>query len=399
MFDFDEVIDRRGTCSMKWDDDGFFRRMSPEIRLDQETVRIMLADTDFRCPPAVTKALHKVADYPNFGYTTADAEPRFRTSVCSWYRKRYDTEVAEESVIYVSGALDGVERAIRAFSEPGDGVIICRPVYANFTSTIEACGRRVVNVPLLHTGTGKYEMDWDSFSAACAEEHNRVYVLCSPANPIGKVWTAEELCRMAEICRANDVLLVSDEIHSDLTRTGIRNLPVIKAVRDLTNIILVSGANKTFNLMGLHCSYCIIPDEDLRQRFVSRGSSPAPTPFALAAQIAAYEEGEEWLDELLAYLDEDMDMTARMLKEKLPLAEVYVPDGTYVLWVDLSAYGMSGGEIQYRLNHKANICVQSGTAHDPENGDQFLRICVTSPKQVMADAVERMGIVFADRNP
>ena len=295
---------------MKWDDDGYFRRMAPGIRLDQDTVRIMLADTDFRCPPAVTKALHRIADYPNFGYTTADAEPMFRTSIRNWYRKRYDTEVAEESVVYVAGALDGVAGTIRAFSEPGDGVIICRPVYSNFTSTIEECGRRVVNVPLLNPEPGVYGIDWDRFEKACAEETNRVYVLCSPENPIGKVWTKDELCRMAEICRRHGVVLVSDEIHSDLTRKGIRNLPVIKAVEDLSNIILVSGANKTFNLMGLHCSYCIIPDEKLRTEFIGSNPFQYPSPFALAAQIAAYEEGEEWLDEFIEYLDEDIRMTA-----------------------------------------------------------------------------------------
>ena len=384
MFDFDEVIDRRGTSSMKWDDDGYFRRMVPEIRLDDETIRIMLADTDFRCPPAVTEALHRVADYPNFGYTTADADPMFRRSICDWYRKRYETEVTEESIVYAAGALDGVAGTIRACSDPGDGVIICRPVYSNFTSTIEECGRNVVNVPLLNPEPGRYEVNWEAFEKACMEKANKVYILCSPENPIGKVWTKEELCRMAEICRKHDVVMVSDEIHSDLTRKGVRNLPVIKAVEDLSNIVLVSGANKTFNLMGLHCSYCIIPDESLRTKYIESNPFQYPSPFALAAQIAAYEEGEEWLDEFIEYLDEDIQMTADLLREKLPLAKVYVPEGTYVLWVDMSGYGMTPGEIQYRLNYKANICVQTGTAHDPENGAQFLRICVTSPKSVMA---------------
>ena len=394
MFDFDLPVDRRGTYSMKWDDDGYFKKMVSGIRLDNETVRIMLADNDFRCPPAITAAMHRVADFPNYGYTTADSAPMFRTSVCDWYRKRYDTEVSEESIVYVSGALDGVGRTITAFSQEGDGVIICRPVYSNFTSTIKGLGRQVVNVPLINEECGKYEMDWENFEKACAEETNKVYVLCSPANPIGKVWTKEELCRMAEICRKNNVVLVSDEIHSDLTRQGVKNIPVVKAVEDLSNIILVSGANKTFNIMGLHCAYCIIPDEKLRADFESRGSSQMPTPFALAAQIAAYEECDEWLDEFVKYTDENMQQTADLIREKLPLAKVYIPEGTYVLWVDFSGYGMTPKQIQYLINHRANVCVQNGTAHDPENGGQYLRICVTSPKAVMKEAIEKIADAF-----
>lgn len=395
MYDFDEIVDRRGTFSMKWDDDDFFKRVIPNLQLNSETVRIMLADNDFRCPPAITQAMHRVADFPNYGYTTADSSPLFRRSVCHWYSKRYDTRVSEDSIVYVSGALDGVGRTISAFSNEGDGVIICRPVYSNFTSTILSMNRKVVNVPLINPRCGVYEMDWENFEKACRKEENKVYVLCSPANPIGRVWTKEELCRMAKICKDNGVVLVSDEIHGDLTRKGIVNLPVVKAVEDLSNIILVSGANKTFNIMGLHRAYCIIPDEKLRTAFVKGGSSQAPTPFALAAQIAAYEESDRWLDEFIEYTDENMRQTARLIEEKLPLAKVYVPRGTYVLWVDFSGYGLTENQIQYLVNHKANVCVQNGSAHDPENGGQYLRICVTSPKAVMAKAVEQMGEAFS----
>lgn len=238
-FNFDQVTDRQGTYSMKYDDDGYFDRLVPGIRLDDDSIRLMIADTDFRCAPSITRAMHRVADFPTFGYTTPDAAPGYKPAIIHWYQRRFGYEVRPEWIIHASGALDGVGQTIQAFSNPGDGVIICSPVYSNFTSTILRLHRRVVNCQLIHGEGGDYRIDWEAFEKCCAEEDNKVYVLCSPENPIGRVWKAEALRQMADICRENGVVLVSDEIHCDIVRKGVQHLPILKAVQDHSNLIMV----------------------------------------------------------------------------------------------------------------------------------------------------------------
>ena len=187
-FDFDRTVNRKGTYSMKYDDPGYFRRLAPGIRLDQDTIRLMLADMDFPCAPAITRALHRTADFGTFGYTTADAAPEYKSAIQSWYQRRYGLALEPGHILPCSGALEGVAQAIRAFSQPGDGVILCYPVYANFMHTIRRLGREVVPCRLLQPHIGDYQMDWENFRQACAAPKNKVFLLCSPANPVGRVW-------------------------------------------------------------------------------------------------------------------------------------------------------------------------------------------------------------------
>lgn len=393
-YDFDKAIDRHGTYSMKYDDDGYFHAMSSDIYLDQNTLRLMIADTDFQCAPAITKAMHRVADFPTFGYTTAEAAPEYKDSIISWYQRRFGYEIKPEWIIHASGALDGVGQTIKAFSNPGDGVIICCPVYSNFTSTIHRLHRKVVNCQLVGGENGNYRMDWGNFEKTCADEKNKVYVLCSPENPIGRVWTKDELRKMAEICRAHNVVLVSDEIHCDIVRKGVHHLPILKAVENHSNLIMVSGVNKSFNLMGLQCAYTVIPDDKLRETYSKDYYPEPPTPFAIAGVIAAYNESEDWLDALNQYIDEAFVSVAAYFKKKLPKVKVYVPEGTYTMWVDFTEYGYSQSVLQYLINHKANVCVQGGTSHDPQNGDHFLRFAIACPKAKIFEAIDRIATAF-----
>lgn len=395
-FDFDHGVNRKGTYSMKYDDPAYFRRLAPGIRLDEGTIRLMLADMDFPCAPAITRALHRVADFGTFGYTTADAAPEYNAAIRSWYQRRHGLTLEPGHILPCSGALEGVTQGIRAFSQPGDGVILCYPVYANFMRTVRQLGREIAPCHLLQPRVGEYQMDWENFRQACAAPKNKVFLLCSPANPVGRVWSREELTRMARICRENGVVLVSDEIHSDIVRKGVRHLPILQAAEDLDNIILVSGANKAFNLMGLQCAYCVIPDPSLRERFAKDFDTGMLSPFAIAATVAAYEEGEEWLEELNRYLDESLVLAVENIREKLPRAKAYVPQGTYVLWVDFSGYGYTPEKLQALVNQKANVAVQSGLAHDPEQGGSYLRLCLTSPKAAILTAIERIAAALQE---
>jgi len=395
QFDFDKAVDRTGTYTMKYDDEFYFRRLAPNIRLDRDTIRLLLADMDFQCAPAITRAMHRVADFGTFGYTTADSDPEYRGAIIRWYAKRYGMALKPEWIVHSNGALDGVGRTVSAFSQPGDGVVICCPVYSNFTSTVKRLNRKVVNCQMVQPALGDYRMDWEKFEELCARPENKVFILCSPENPVGRVWEQQELKRMAAICRENGVVIVSDEIHSDIVRAGVRHLPIIQAVEDDSNLVMVSGVNKSFNLMGLQCAYSVIPNDGLRKQFLDGYYTEMPTPFALAAVIAAYDESEDWLNALNAYLDDMLESTVAYIHEKLPKAKAYVPQGTYILWVDFSAYGWPQNILQYLVNHQANVAVQGGLSHDPEQGAAYLRFCLTSPKAVIREAVDRIAAAFA----
>lgn len=394
-YDFDTPVQRFGTYSAKWDDDNFFRIITPNVRLDKDTIRLNLADMDFRCAPAISRAMHKVADHENYGYTTATSAPEYLPAIIGWYQRRHNITVKPEWIIYTNGAIDGVEQTILAFSKPGEGVIVCRPIYRNFSSVTEKTGRKIANCQMINRGNGQFEMDWDGLEKVCAQPENKVFVLCSPQNPVGRVWTKEELCKVAAICRKHDVVVVSDEIHSDIIRGGVKHLPIIDAVEDLSNIIMVSGVNKTFNLMGLHCAYSIIPDENLRKQF-KLGYDPAmPTPFAIAGTIAAYNESEDWVDALNEYLDDTMAFAVDYIVEKLPKVKAYLPQGTYALWLDFSDYGYSPETLQYICYQMANVFIQKGLSHDPDQGGMFMRMCITTSKAIVKEAIDRLANAFA----
>lgn len=396
-YDFEHAVQRKGTYSMKYDDAVFFSERAPGVRLDDNTIRLMLADMDFPCAPAITKALHRVADHGTFGYTTAQSELEYFSSIIRWYEKRYHFPLKREWIVHSNGALDGIGIAVKAFSDPGDGVLLCRPVYSNFNETIEGLGRKVVNCHLLQFSLGDYRIDWQKFESLCARPENKIYILCSPENPVGRVWTREELQQMASICRKHNVVLVSDEIHSDIIRDGIRHWPILQAVEDHSNLIMISGVNKSFNLMGLACAYSVIPDEILRQRYLKCTSGDFLSPFAIAAVIAAYDESEDWLNALNIYLDEMITDAVGYLQKKLPKAKAYVPQGTYILWVDFSSYGFSTEELLYLINQKANVAVQVGLAHDPEEGGQYIRLCLTAPRPVIREAIDRISAAFEEQ--
>jgi len=395
-YDFDHELKRFGTYSMKWDDDDFFKILTPNIRLDKDTIRMNLADMDFRTAPAIVKAMHRVADFENYGYTTVTSAPEYKPAIIGWYKRRHGVEIKPEWIVHSNGALDGVEQTIVAFSKPGEGVILCRPIYRNFTSVTERTGRHVVNCQMVNRGNGAYEMDWESLETVCAQPENKVFVLCSPQNPVGRVWTREELARIAAVCKKHDVVLVSDEIHSDIVRGWAKHIPVIDAAEDLSNIIMVSGINKTFNMMGLHCAYSVIPNKALREKFQDGYETPMPTAFALAGTIAAYNESEDWVDALNDYLDDTLKAVVDYLKEKLPKVDAYVPEGSYVLWLDFSAHGYDAATLYDIINHRANVALQKGLAHDPGEGGAFMRMCVTCSKATAMTAVDRIAKAFAE---
>lgn len=392
LYDFDTVVDRRHTFSFKYD---ALQQICPTA--NEDTIPLFVADMDFTVAQPILDALHKTVDTGIFGYTLDTAEPRYAEAVCHWWQKQYRCTFSPDDVVYVNGTVEAVNVAIRAFTQPGDGVILQRPVYGHFNTAVEQdCNRRVVDNHFLCDAHGFYSIDYDDLEAKCAEPNNRAMIFCSPANPVGRVWTVDEIRRVAAITKKYNVLLIADEVHCDIVRKDVQHHPVLSVVDDKSNVIMLTAINKSFNLAGLQCSNAIIPDAFLRARFETALGERMPTPFAIAALLAAYSEGREWLEQMNAYVDLNIDVVLDYLGKNLPWVKAYRPEGTYCLWLDFSACGLPDEEIHRRIYEDANVVLQDGTVHDPLHGQGFQRICVPCSRSVLLAALARITAQFQD---
>lgn len=394
QYDFNQIISRRNTYCMKYDG---LKASFPDA--NENSIPLMVADMDFPTADPILDALHRTVDFKMFGYTSVKCVPDYASAVCNWWKKRFQTDFQPESVLNSPGTVAAIDAAIEIFTLPGDGVIVQRPVYGHFSEDIKKLHRVPVDNHLIADENGYYRMDFEDLEKKCANPNTTLMILCSPANPVGRIWTPEELQKAAEITQRHNVILISDEVHCDIVRKGNVHTPILKAVHDVHNIIMMTAINKTFNLAGLECSNIIIPNEDLRQRFSTHFAQlQLATPFAISALLAAYTEPEceSWLDQLNDYIDGNLQYAVDFFHEHMPWVKVYIPEATYCLWVDFSACGLSGEEIHNRIYHKANVFPQDGIVHDPEFGEHFQRICVPCARSILQTALERIAKQFQD---
>jgi len=391
IYNFDEVIDRRGTHSVKWDAGDLLKQFGLTERFDAETISLFVADMDFACPEAVLAALHERVDTRMFGYSLHSASPEYHEAIQGWFSRRHDWAIDAASIVYSPGTVEALDAIVRAFTEKGEGVIIQRPVYSPFTQAIEQNQRIVVNNALVDSD-GYYTIDFADFAAKARDPQNKLFILCSPHNPVGRVWTAAELTQMAEICLANDVVLVADEIHGDLIRKGQTHYPICTLVED-DRLISCTAINKTFNVAGLHCSNIIINNATMRKQFADVLGFKSPNPFAISALIAAYNHGEEWLTQVNEYIDGNLTYLEHFLKDRLPRVRYRIPEGTYIGWLDFRGYGLSSKEVHERIYQKANVVLEDGEMFG-EEGAGYQRICVPSPRSVLTEALERIAAEF-----
>ena len=391
-YNFDEVVNRRNTYSLKWDGESLIKELGFTNRYDEETIPLFTADMDLPVPQPLIDALHKTVDHRIYGYSVIPDE--YYAAICHWFKKRHDWQIKKEEIVYSPGTVHALHIAVKAFTEPGDGIIIQRPVYPPFTSAIEGNGRRVVNNPLICDEEGYYSIDFEDFEARAKEDSTTMFILCHPHNPTGRIFTSEELQKLAEICARNNVLIIADEIHGDLIRRDQHFIPLAKAAANQSELIITCTAiNKTFNTAGLHCTNVIISNMELRNRFKQEQGMSLPSPFTIAALIAVYNEGEEWLEQVRAYIDETMDYVQAFLADNMPQVKVRIPEGTYVMWMDFSGYGLSPEEVHERIYHKANVILEDGSMFGQE-GQPFQRICVPSPRPLIKEALERIAREF-----
>lgn len=390
---FDEVVNRRNTYSVKWDGGKMIKEMGLTERYDEETIPLFTADMDLPVPQALVEALHKTVDNRIYGYSIFPDE--YYQSIQYWFKQRHNWEIETEHIVYSPGTVHAINMAVRAYTEPGDGVIIQRPVYPPFTSAIEGNDRKVLNNALLYDKEGYYTIDFTDFEEKAKQETCKMFILCNPHNPSGRIFREDELKKLSDICLKHDVLIIADEIHGDLIRKNEIFTPIAKVAEKDDHIITCTAINKTFNVAGLHCTNVIIPNEELRNQFIKTMGFQLASPFTIAALIAVYNEGEEWLEELKEYIDGTMEMVKKLLSEKMPKVSVNIPEGTYIMWLDFSGYGITAEEVHDRIYNKANVLLEDGSMFG-EEGINHQRICIPSPRSLIKEAIERIATEFAD---
>lgn len=386
-YNFDKVVDRIDTDSVKWD---FRTNCSPKAQKDG--LPLWIADMDFECADPIIKALHHRVDHKIFGYSSNNSDKYF-DAFCNWYKIRFDWDIDRKSVVFSPGVVPAIALLVRVLTKPSEGVIIQKPVYYPFTNKIENNDRKVINNSLIYED-GTYKMDYEDLDKKASDPNNKVLILCSPHNPVGRVWSEEELKRVVEICKKHDVWIVADEIHSDLIRKGVKHTPLQLLCSDYKDKIVTCVApSKSFNLAGMQLSNIIINNAELRKRYkheiVATGGVSSPNPFAIVSAIAAYNESEDWLDELNDYLDKNVEFIKEFLLNNIPKAKLIYPEGTYLVWIDLNAFGLNEIDLEDLMFKKANVLLDEGYIFGKE-GIGFERINAACPRSILKECLERI---------
>lgn len=390
-YDFNQIIDRSHTYAVKID-------TLPE-GCPSDAIPVWVADMDLPCAQPIIDALHQRIDRRIFGYTEYN-NAECKNAIVHWYKKRFDWQIQQQDIFFSPGVVPALAFLIESLTNVGDGIIIQRPVYHPFSKKIENNGRRVINSPLIKQ-QHKYVMDYDTLETQFARSDVAGMILCSPHNPVGRVWSVQELERLLELAKKYNKWIISDEIHSDLTRRGIVHTPLLKIAGTYADHIVVCTApSKTFNLAGMQLSNIIIPNPNLQKKWKhvieDRYSVSMASPFALAALTAAYSDGgEEWLEQVREYIDHNISYVTDFLKKYLPDSVVYDCEGTYLMWIDFSAYCSDADKLEHIMQHKARIAFDEGYIFG-EEGCCFERLNVACPRAVLEKCMYRLRLTFAE---
>lgn len=374
-FNFDEIIDRRGSRSYKWD--------SAE---SGDVLPMWVADMDFRTAPVVIEALRRRVEHGVFGYTRVPGE--YYSALTGWFSRRHGWSIDPAHVIYTSGVVPAISAVIKALVSPGENVIVQTPVYNCFFSSIRNNGCRIVDSPLIYNDR-YYTMDFDNLERKAADPASRMLLLCNPHNPAGRVWTAGELKRVADICRRHNVIVVSDEIHCELTFPGYRYTPFATVAGDTPHVVCCSPT-KAFNIAGLQIANIVAPDSGFRDRIdraININEVCDVNPFGIEALIAAYNGGEEWLRQLNAYIHANYTDLCGFFAGNLPALPVTRMEGTYLVWVDCRSLGISSDTLEQRLLDTERLWLNAGTMYGT---DGFMRINIACPRSVMLEGLRRL---------
>ncbi|WP_303859971.1 MalY/PatB family protein [Alkalibaculum bacchi] len=383
-YNFDEVIDRKNTNSLKYD-------FAVERGKPEDILPLWVADMDFRVPPAVTEALVKSSEHGIFGYS--DTKNEYFETLYDWYSSRFDFEIKKDWLVKTPGVVYAISTAVRALTKEGDAIIIQQPVYYPFSESIQANNRKLINNSLIYKN-GSYHMDLEDFEKKIVENNVRLFILCSPHNPVGRVWTKEELIWLGDICVKHNVIVVADEIHADFVYKGHKHHVFANLKPEfLDNSIICTAPSKTFNLAGLQVSNIFIANKDIRYAFIKEidrtGYSQLNTMGLIACQ-AAYEYGGKWLEELKEYLSENLSFIKSFLAEHLPQIKLVEPEGTYLVWLDCKGLGLSEQELEELIVNKAKLWLDGGTMFG-KDGENFQRVNIACPRAILEKAFQQLA--------
>jgi len=390
-YEFDEIIDRKHdeySFSFKWKSPYYVTKRVGIDKLREDIICMETADMDFKTAPEIIEDLHKLTDHGIFGY--CEIPDSYYEAVISWYARRQDWHFNKEDIFYFPGTHEAISQCIKLYTKPNEGVIVLTPCYS-YHGDVDGNGRIYVKVEMINDGNDYFTIDCQALEAACKDKNNTALIMCHPHNPTGRVFSHDELLKVYEICRANDVLVISDEVHSDLLRKGQTFEPMMKACGS-EGLIACTAVNKTFNLAGLAMTNVIIQDEKLKQ--AGADMYDMPTPFGIQAVISAYNKGENWLNALNDYLDENIDTCLNYIREHLPKAKVCRPEGGYSLNIDFSGYGLSDEEVAEKIYGKAGVIMNSGLFFDDKRKLQVHRACLSSPRSLCLEAFKRIAAEF-----
>lgn len=388
-YNFDKIINRKGTNCLKYD-------FAVERGKPAEVLPLWVADMDFQVSEEITKSLHAAVEHGIYGYT--QPKDPYYNAIMNWMKKNHQWETKREWIVKTPGVVFALGAAVKAFTKPGDAVLIQNPVYYPFTNIIRDNDRRVIDNTLVYEkrvteGKSQYSIDYEDFERKIVQENIKLFILCNPHNPVGRVWTREELQYLGEICLRHHVIVVSDEIHNDFVYPGFEHTVFANVDPRFTEFTVTCTApSKTFNLAGLQISNIFIPNETLREAFqkeIDKTGYDEPNALGTVACEAAYRGGQEWLDQLRAYLLENLNFLRAYLQEKIPQIHLVEPEGTYLVWLDCSELGISGKELDQFIVEKAGLWLDGGAMFGP-SGVDFQRVNIACPRATLELALDKL---------
>ena len=380
-YDFDKIISRRGTNCVKWDE-----------FTDPDIIPLWVADMDFETAPSVQQALLKRMQHGCFGYTLVPES--YYNATIQWFQHRHGWSIERPSFIYTSGVVPAISAIIKAVTSPGDKVLVQTPVYNCFFSSIRNNGCTLAENPLKMEGN-RYEVDWQDFEAKCADPSVKVFLLCNPHNPAGRVWTCQELVQMGNICLKHGVFVISDEIHCEFVMPGHTYTPFASISEDFAmNCAVCLSPSEAFNIAGLQIANIIVKNEKVRKRVdkaININEVCDVNPFGVIALQAAYSaEGEEWLNQLCHYISDNYLMACQLFTEALPQCPVTTLEGTYLMWVDIRATGKTSRQVTDHLLRKAKVYVNCGTMYGEATGEGYIRINLATRRNLLEEGIMRI---------
>ena len=384
-YDFDQIIDRKGSGDIKHD------ALLPRWGRD-DLLPLWVADMDFATPPFIVDALRKRLEHPIFGYTTTPNE--LWQSIIDWQQHQHQWTVQREWLTFIPGIVKGIGFVINVFTRPGEKVIIQPPVYHPFRLTPLANGRKVVFNPLKRNAEGYYEMDFDNLEAVC-DEQCKVFVLCNPHNPAGQTWAKETLQRLADFCYERNILVISDEIHADMALFGNRHTPFATVSERAADLSITFGApSKTFNIAGIVSSFAVVPNAQLRTKFfrwLSANELDEPTIFAPIATIAAFTQGDEWRKQMLKYIEGNVLFVEEFCKKHIPGVKPLRPQASFLVWLDFTELNLNHAQLLDLCVDKAHLAMNDGEMFGP-GGESHMRLNVGTPRAILQQALEQLAL-------